>query len=81
MIREAEKLEATPIREQMADLLKLVEESIGDEMVLASVVVVRTQRRTYTFKTTESMFYELLGLLEVGKADLVYDANAQAYGT
>ena len=79
MVEGVENPAATPIREQLNELLELVENTIGDEMVLASVVVVRTQRRTYTFPTTESAFYELLGLLEVAKADLIEGAREQAH--
>lgn len=63
--------EATPIRLQIAELLKIAEDDLGDEMILAAVVIVRTKTRVQTYQTTESQYYELLGLLEVAKDDLI----------
>jgi len=64
----------TPIRVQLADVMASVEEGLGEEMVLSVVVVVRTKGRIQTFNTTNEPFYELLGMLEVAKVDLIEEA-------
>ncbi len=71
MVEGVEEPAATPIRLQIAELLRIVEEDLSDETLLAAVVVVRTRTRVQTYQTTESQFYELLGLLEVAKDDLI----------
>lgn len=71
MVEGVEEPAATPIRLQIAELLKIVEEDLSNETLLAAVVVVRTNTRVQTYQTTESQYYELLGLLEVAKNDLI----------
>lgn len=64
----------TPIRMQLTDVMASVEEGLGDEMVLSAVVIVRTKKRIQTFNTTNEPFYELLGMLEVAKDELIEEA-------
>jgi len=71
VVEGVEEPAATPIRLQIAELLKIVEEDLSNETLLAAVVVVRTNTRVQTYQTTESQYYELLGLLEVAKNDLI----------
>lgn len=64
----------TPIRIQLAEVMASVEEGLGDDMVLSVVVVVRTKKDIKTFNTTNEPFYELLGMLEVAKVELIEEA-------
>jgi len=65
---------STPIRVQLDDIMAAVKEGMEGEMVLSAVVVVRTKDHIQTFNTTDDPFYQLLGMLEAAKVDLIEEA-------
>jgi len=59
---------------QLDDIMAAVKEGMEGEMVLSAVVVVRTKDHIQTFNTTDDPFYQLLGMLEAAKVDLIEEA-------